>query len=294
MLANLMLALLLAAAPASIDPLPATATTAFMDYLESIAALAHGDRSERIRARYRDSLASIDLASVADADMENLLFASITASGLSNDSDIARHSRAIFDEMASRTILEERHYGDMQTLYMNLRDFDTARAFHAEFAGDHALEEVPADPRAADFNATKRSILVPEGMHALRHQNFDMPRGDFVLVVADPLCHFTRDAVTAIQADPQLHAYFLQNARWMAPYGVNLDPALVATWNSSFPGFPLVLVDDIRSWPDVDFWGTPTFYVFAKGRIVRSIRGWPREGRADELKAALGITQTGP
>ena len=293
MFANLLVGLVLAMAPANREAAPAAAIAGFMEQLDSVATEPHQVRANHIRDRYRDMLAPLDPQDVPDQDMGTLLVASMTAAGLANDRNIAKHARAIFDEMADRSLLAEKRYADMQQLYVNLRDFQAARAFHAAFGERHSLDAIPEISSVDGFEPAKRSILVPVGKDALQHRNFDAALDDFVLVVADPLCHFTLDAAIAIGNDAGLHAYFAEHSRWMAPYGVRLDTSLIDTWNGRFPAHPMVLVDDIGTWPDIDFWGTPTFYVFVQGRVVETIRGWPREGRADELKRALGLTRTG-
>ncbi|MDG6348955.1 hypothetical protein QAA18_09425 [Luteimonas sp. 8-5] len=294
MFANLLVALALSIVPVHDDTTPATAIAGFMTQLDSIAAAPYQPRANRIRDWYRDMLAPLNPRAVADKDMETLLLASMTAAGLANDRSIAEHSRAIFDEMETRSLLAEKRYVDMQQLYVNLRDFEAARAFHAKFGQSHPLDPIPAISRAAGFDPAQRSILVLQETGALQERNFSAAREDFVLAVADPLCHFTLDAATAIEADPELHAYFAEHSHWLAPYGVRLDPGPIETWNARFSDYRMVLVDDIRTWPDIDYWGTPTFYVFVQGQVVETIRGWPKGGRADELKRALGLTRTGP
>ena len=294
MFAKLLLGLMLVMTPADPPATAATAVTRFMEQLDSVAVQPHQARAEAIRDRYRELLVPLDPQDLADRDMDALLVASMTAAGLANDRAIAKHALAIFDEMAKRSLLIERRYGDMQQLYVNLRDFEAARAFHAAFGDEHVLNPVPDVLPAAGFDPARRSVLVPVGMGALQARNFDATQDDFVLVVADPLCHFTQDAANAIGLDPDLHAYFANHSRWVAPYGVRLETRLVDAWNARFPAFPMVLVDDIRTWPDIDYWGTPTFYVFVQGQVVETIRGWPGEGRADELKRALGIRRTDP
>jgi hypothetical protein len=123
---------------------------------------------------------------------------------------------------------------------------------------------------------------------ALQRRNLDVGRGAFVLVVADPLCHFTQDAVAAIQADPQLKRYFSGHSKWLAPTGTGLDLAAVRTWNEGLPDYSLSLVDDVHTWPDITTWGTPTFYFFEQGKVAHVVHGWPAEGHAGELKAIIG------
>ena len=293
MLANLVLGLLLATLPTTTRAAVPAAVAGFMAYVDSIAAARHGARGDLVRDRYRDSIATIYPGSVADQDLEALLFATITAAGLANDRDIAGDARAVFDEIESRSLPAQRYRADMQWLYLTLRDFDAARAFHARYRDDDALGPIPEISPAPGFDASKRSILTADGTGGMQRRNFAPGHADFVLVVASPLCHFSRDAMAAILADPALHAYFAEHSHWLAPNSLRLDPALLATWDTMFPEYPLMLVDDIGTWPEIDYWSTPTFYIFVQGRIVRTIRGWPAGGRAAELKRALGIRQTG-
>ena len=43
----------------------------------------------------------------------------------------------------------------------------------------------------------------------------------------------------------------------------------------------------MRDWPQFDSWATPVFYFMREGRVVATVTGWPKEGRARELHQAF-------
>src|SRR5690606_39618276 len=83
-------------------------------------------------------------------------------------------------------------------------DFEAARAFHAAFGDEHVLDPVPDVLPAAGFDPARRSVLVPVGMGALQARNFDATQDDFVLVVADPLCHRSEEHTSELQSRENL------------------------------------------------------------------------------------------
>src|SRR5690606_13700951 len=115
-----------------------------------------------------------------------------------------------------------------------------------------------------------RILLADDGR--VRLENVDLDNGEFVLVVADPACHFTQDAVVAIQDDRELREYFAGNSVWLAPDGLELRLDGVTKWNRALPQYRLALVTDIRDWKDIDYWNTPTFYFYEEGKVVRTLR----------------------
>jgi hypothetical protein len=260
---------------------------AFNEQLESIVGVGEPRRTMLVSQFYRANLEDFDTHAAKDGDLHDYFLAAVTASGLSHSKQAALDARAAFDELRLRNALTATDYRYMQGLYVGLRAFDEARRFHETNRENADLESLPRITTAPAFDRTRATVLEPVADGLLR-RNLRMGKGSFVVVVSDPLCHFTQDAVADIQSDPVLKDYFSKNSSWLVPTGLGLQLPPIEAWNKHLPNYPMVLVDDVRTWKDIDYWGTPTFYFYENGKLVHTLRGWPKEGHVDELKAIIG------
>ncbi|MDQ2702511.1 MAG: hypothetical protein M3Y70_06785 [Pseudomonadota bacterium] len=279
----------------------ATSIDQFRKTIETTTLLEDAERGRLVRDWFMTDLSHLDPRALGDQELRDFFVASLNASSLARDKAISIISRNVFEEMATRKILAGPDYENMQALYIRLRAFDEARRFHESHRMHRGVEAIPGITTAAGLDVARPSHFVFRDDGSLRLENAVLDEQDFVLVVADPLCHFTLDAVAAIEADPKLRAYFSTHSKWLMPDAMSFEVEAVRKWNHALPRYPLSLVNDIRAWKDISYWDTPTFYFFKRGKVARVIRGWPPEGHARELKAILGgddsradITQTGP
>lgn len=290
----LFLALVLSTLPASSHAiLPSEASSRLRQFNQDIGGttlLPDAQRGKLIREWFERDLSTLDIDSMADGDLEMFFVATLNAASLARDRGIAIVARRVFDELAARRLLQDRDYLNMQGLYVRLRDLDQARRFQEAHAS-RDLELIPEVVVAPDLDDTIPSRFSLADGGKLRLEGVTLDAGEFVLVVADPGCHFTQDAVVSIQGDPELREYFAGHSLWLAPDGLELGLDSLKKWNHAFPEYRLGMVNDIRDWEGIDYWDTPTFYFYEDGKVVRTIRGWPPEGHAAELKEA--IRQTG-
>jgi hypothetical protein len=287
----LLLTLLLATTASVPPPDASLRIDRFNQEIGATGLLGDAERAKAIRESFHSTISTLDIPTLHDEELGTFFVAALNASSLARDRDIAVVARHAFDELDARNALAENDYGNMQGLYVRLREFDKALGFRLAFGGRASLEEVPSIGTSPAFDATKPSQFTVIDQQHLVLGNASTS-GNFVLVIADPSCHFTRDAVISITDDPQLHAYFAQHSKWLAPDGLSLRLDAVVDWNQALPDFALSLVNDIHAWDGVEYWDTPTFYFYEAGKVVRTIRGWPPEGHLTELKEA--IRRTGP
>lgn len=284
------LALLLSLAASPVVPPESAAAhiARFRQEIETTTVLDDARRADVVRHWFQAELSGLAPRSMSDQELRDFFLATLNAASLARDRRISADARGVFDQLEARGLLKDSDYGHMQGLYVRLRAFDQAREFNARYGLRARLEPIPAVTTAPGLDADAPSRFVPAGAGRLRLENAVPGRQDFVLVVADPLCHFTQDAVASIQVDPVLREYFARHSTWLVPDGLSLELDAVLEWNRAFPGYPLALVNDVRDWKQVGYWDTPTFYFFEHGKVVHVVRGWPPEGRADELKAIIG------
>ena len=110
-----------------------------------------------------------------------------------------------------------------------------------------------------------------------------------MVVISHPLCHFSRNAMAAIEADPAL-SKAMARSLWLAPVDRKLNLEVIRQWNGEHPEHPMVIAFDRAEWPDFDSWSTPMFYFLRDGKLVSVVEGWPSEGNKEALlKAAEQI-----
>jgi hypothetical protein len=112
--------------------------------------------------------------------------------------------------------------------------------------------------------------------NALIRQPVDVSHGRYLVVTAHPACKFSRAAMLAFEADPELRTLPIL---WLVPPDRDLGFDLVADWNSSHPSIPLLLADRISQW-DIENWSTPNFHLFVDGRMIDHRAGWAPDGTA--------------
>lgn len=272
--------------------------------------------SENIEQRYEELLAAEDEAvgrlstlerSEFVANAFDRRFGGYTPKKLSNlnDSDIGLYFRAAelalsnslrkqdlkrmevaFSEILRRGMGSDRAVHGMHSGYISMRMFDQAR----ELRRRHSLRLVEDDPTyldnvPADFQGPTVLEISPDAPRLIRTP-FVPPTGGHIIVVAHPLCHFSQRAMVAINGDATLEALFEKRASLLAPVDGRLELGVLRTWNSTFPSFRVALAYARDEWPEIDYWGTPTFYFFGDGGLIEKIVGWPPEGRLEDLRAA--------
>ena len=109
--------------------------------------------------------------------------------------------------------------------------------------------------------------------------------GVTLVVVSHPGCHFSRDAIAAIENDPALDQALPERRIFVAP-SYNLDLDGISKWNVAHPSSRHVLVDRPLAWPFVHKWTTPQFFFLVDGEPVAWVEGWPEEGQVEALLAA--------
>lgn len=215
--------------------------------------------------------------------------ADLTHNHTLREQDLAVMELAL-SELFNRELDTQRNRVDMYAAYISMRMFADAQ----RFADKHGIvvdrmtssiiSEVPED-------FPGRTLLkIPSANNRLTRTPFVPESGNYIVVISHPLCHFTRDAVSAIERDSVLSDIFSKNSFWIAPVDRNVHFETLRAWNLKHSGAEFSIAYRREDWPQIDYWGTPTFYFFRDNRMVEKVTGWPSEGRREELiRAARSI-----
>jgi len=68
----------------------------------------------------------------------------------------------------------------------------------------------------------------------------------------------------------------------------------IAEWNRNLPKVHYHFPVNISDWPEISYWGTPSFYFFKDGALIRKVVGWRRdEEEAQDIKLRAGFKAIG-
>ena len=201
--------------------------------------------------------------------------------------DAVHRVRMIYDEFARRHPEgwhgTERRAADMHDLYLAVRDWNGAAAIRARYP---AIPAPPVAKRLARRADTRYAYHhSPDGLTevpALRDDHTGM------VVTVHPSCRYSRRALEAIRSDEALKPLLEGSVLLVDPYAGLADPK-IAAWNDREPSLQMLQAVHKHEWPEVSYWGTPTFYFYHQGRVVHRVTGWPR----DESDARLQNVREG-
>lgn len=207
------------------------------------------------------------------------------------------------DALVALNALRARHAenkADLQHLYrtyISTRQFTNAR----QLAQQHPSLDVKPLPTIDDHvmdnpDARPTVLTVSAETGHVDHVVAPPLQDTQIVVIAHPLCHFTRDAVRDLVRHPTLWKLLTQHAVWIAPQDGNVEFDAFQHWNKAIPAAHISIAYQQSDWTMIDYWGTPTFFFLKHGKVVDRVTGWPKEGRVDALLAgmrAIGLDVAG-
>lgn len=228
-------------------------------------------------APYQDAdiLAALPAASV------NLLFSAAYDTAFYSDG--RRYAGDMEADLARLRVLqadEPRHYEDIYAALIRTRDFPAAKSVLASqpAVGSNVL---PGVAGTLVEGSGPSALVLSEDGSSISQQPIVLSGPLDIVVVGHPSCHFSNDAVAAIEANPRLKAVFTRYSRWVMPQDGNMQPRRVADWNAAHSAARMSYIYRQADWPAIDYWGTPTFYFFRDGKRVGKLVGWPPNGEGE-------------
>lgn len=251
------------------------------------------DGAKRLARRYdevfaaRVAPAALRLAPLGD--LSALFDAAALASDANPDSAATEHLLAVHRELAARGIDTRRTFDDsVQSALLAARRFRDARTFAAArpHLGRHDIPSV-VDTLGPGFKG--RSLYdYDAGRKLLTRRAAPSPSGQELVMVVGSGCHFSRDALAALRADPALLARLRQaGLTLVTPPKAPIPLWYLAEWNGANPALPIRVPYNAREWETVAEAGTPEFFLFQDGKLAGHLVGWPKGGNAAALLALL-------
>jgi hypothetical protein len=261
---------------------------AFAELAQDVAMRPQIEQEPTMRARFERTLAHAytqdDLQRASDADLrflvragEDLGFFSYSKADLPY---VARPLGVLEQRGAASDADRARYFRAL----IGLRLFDQARAYRATYPSMD-VEPVPDIAEASGAGSGPPVYAIGEG--GLARMRLSIDAGVHVVVVAHPLCAYSRKAMEQLAGDAHLSPFLRERATWLAPVSRRIGLDVLQAWNDANAATPLVLADRREDWPFIRTWSTPTFHVLKDGLLVGTFEGWPAEGRRPQLVALL-------
>lgn len=177
------------------------------------------------------------------------------------------------------------YYKNLYDRYIEARMFLNARDLSKSHPG-LKIDRLPDIRSKVISNDASSVYTVDKHKRQLTRTPFRLGVGPKVIIVTDPMCHFSENASSALLDDPVLGEIFEHDATWIVPPEPSLNFDVIQRWNKNHPNEPMVLAYSAKDWPMFNSWETPTFYFFNNGKLITEVVGWPRSGRREELISA--------
>ncbi|WP_115717772.1 hypothetical protein [Gallaecimonas mangrovi] len=149
----------------------------------------------------------------------------------------------------------------------------------------------------SDFNVKIKSNYIyhhydDRGLLKLKNgifevENITTKNDSKIIVISSPFCHFSNNFLDWIEGKKETLDTFKNKATFIIPSNSTLDKNPMKIFKKLHPWTNVGIAYKESEWPEIKNWDTPTFYFYKNGNVVDIIYGWPKKGRADELKNAL-------
>lgn len=192
-----------------------------------------------------------------------------------------------FSELTRRGVAEKTQSSTMYKRLVANRKFSKARAFYNE----HDLNALPSLPTFRDKANPDKSSAPTELLVSTRKRTLIRRPVTYtsahIVVLVDPLCHFSRHFLAYMSDHPKLLNVFERHSIWLAPPDSVLEFNTLQKWDRANPSMQIGIIYSAAEWPVIKVWAVPTFYFFSGKRLITKVQGWPAGGNLSALKSAL-------
>ncbi len=198
----------------------------------------------------------------------------------------------VYKEMERRKLMDAAALKTRHRLYVAQRRFDEARSLRARFPKvDFHL--VPVIQNSKPFKHGDISVIEAASDRLIR-KPLDVSQKTGVIMVGSTGCFFSRFAMEHISEDETLNRLFQEHSLGlMGSWDILSIPAVIE-YNAGPAPVKLQYVWSETEWPQINYWGTPTFYFLKDGEVVYRHIGWLKEDRMQNLeKMRIGFELIG-
>lgn len=170
---------------------------------------------------------------------------------------------------------------------LRVGDFESARSIWRQNESVSEIEP-PTILYADAFDPRYRFALSADLARGgwLAH-NVGWEQGAKVFVLTWAECQFTKRAVEAISADPELESFFSGSATWLLEPGANDDFSFLSGKQKGVQLGRWAKIQYMRDWPEFPQKLSPTFVFVKDGKLIQRIDGWEGEKTLKDLRSLI-------
>ncbi|NQZ07862.1 MAG: hypothetical protein HRT35_11935 [Algicola sp.] len=134
----------------------------------------------------------------------------------------------------------------------------------------------------------QRSLYqVDKNKQSLSQKPFEFPSGGHLVVVSSPICKPCKQAIGWLKSKPAVFDVVVKNSTWITPVFGDMFFDEIKQSHKDYAPIEMKYTYQEGQWPEIEFWGTPSFYFYMDGKLVKQVVGWPGNDRAKALLAGL-------
>ncbi|VAW32866.1 hypothetical protein MNBD_GAMMA01-455 [hydrothermal vent metagenome] len=224
--------------------------------------------------------------SYSKEQLSDVLKAFSTITFYVQNKEISTDYLSIFEIYSRNKWSEKKDYYKVYGALNGARMFAKAQEFYDKYS----QYDLPKPLKLLN-NTTKGAINVyspsNKDEYSLKSEEFNFSKETEIIVISNPICHFSNMAVSSIGQHFGLNDFLQTHSRWLVPPSTRWDFEKINIRNTQHPNFKIKYIDKEKDFLIFDYWGTPTFYFLENGKVLDKLVGWPKEGRIKELKALI-------
>lgn len=241
--------------------------------------------SQQIVRDFKEALERADLSTLTSSDIEDILL---------TVSDFVRNDQpSLIPEMTrlAETLVKRRDVSPkvaqvLHQTYVYQRNWKAAARWgeYPQVTELNGWRQLASLPMAQPDNLAPpghRRLVTRDDTSLLSVRTESLSTFSGFVVIQDPSCPFSRAASEQISSSA-LSDKLAERSLLMLPQNKPFDRVGRLAWFGERIG-ESVQTFDAAEWPEIGYWGTPSFYVFKDGAVVGRMFGWHPDHRERNL-----------
>lgn len=189
----------------------------------------------------------------------------------------------LLEDLPSEDINKKRYAETLYSRYIANWMFAEAQELKTKFE----LNRVDYVFKLSGSLEGSRQVITPFLESGELQEKNELFSGSHIVVVGSPFCQPSERFSVWLKDKPKLNKIMDKYSTWITRQNGDLRLNEVLEYNYKSDHHPYSFVYKKEQWPEITYWGTPTFYFFEQNSLVKQIVGWPKEGREVQLREAL-------
>ncbi len=192
-------------------------------------------------------------------------------------------------EMRIRNSLSDFNRDQIYLALTAARDFHLAKKWKAEAGSSLSNSILDVIDETNEKKGEPTILMIADDSRIVTRKPLALGKGEYVLALVHPSCHFSSNAIHEIASDAKLGA-IKSKLILLSPQHRDQDLSVFQKWNRNNPDLRIQLMYSFKEWPYVDANETPIFNFIRDGKVITKVAGWPAEGHQRALLEAAKLS----